>query len=104
MFGLVRLFLIWLLVLSLPRLYGRSHTIRTFVVLSLTTPALSERGAGPHQVPTLPWSAAPSLHTAVIAISWKLGVGRQRHQGDVMRAVPTVGTAWKRACVIHNRR
>lgn len=56
MFGLVRLFLIWLLVLSLPRLYGRSHTIRTFVVLSLTTPALSERGAGPH----------PSLHTAVV--------------------------------------
>ena len=45
MLGLVALFLAWLLVLSWPRLEGRSKVIRTFVVLLLVA-ATAAQGAG----------------------------------------------------------
>ncbi|HEU4542168.1 MAG TPA: DUF6703 family protein [Jiangellaceae bacterium] len=43
--GLVTLFLVWLLVLSWPRLDGRSRAIRTFVILLLVA-ATAAHGAG----------------------------------------------------------
>lgn len=45
MLGVVALFLFWLLVLSWPRLAGRSRVIRTFVVLLLAA-ATAAHGAG----------------------------------------------------------
>jgi hypothetical protein len=45
MLGLVTLFLFWLLVLSWPRIDGRSRAIRTVVVLLLAA-ATAARSAG----------------------------------------------------------